>query len=113
MKNLQLNQPSVMKNSTGAGMLSKTANNVASAQEDNKIPGALSSQVLRDAGKLVIIDRSVNGSINRIGGITGGTTSEANDGPGVANKDGHAPAIGQATQSPQQEQSNGAGYINI
>ena len=43
MKNLQLNQPSVMKNSTGAGMLSKTANNVASAQEDDKIAGALSS----------------------------------------------------------------------
>ena len=43
LKNLQLNQPSVMKNSTGAGMLSKAANNVASAQEDEKIAGALSS----------------------------------------------------------------------
>ena len=85
LKDLQLNQPSVMKNSTGAGMLSKAANNVASAQEDEKIGGALSSQVLINAGKKVMypqIDRSVNGSINRIGGIAGTSISEMNDAPG-------------------------------
>ena len=79
LKNMQLNQPSVMKNSTGAGVLSQVAKNPAStAQEDDKV-GALSSTLLRDAGNKVIIDRSVNGSINRIGGITGGIISEAND----------------------------------
>lgn len=67
-----------MKNSTGAGVLSKGANNVTSAPEDDKV-GALSSQVLMNAGKKVIIDRSINGSINRIGGITGTSISEAND----------------------------------
>ena len=68
-----------MKNSTGAGVLSQAAKNIGgTAQEDDKV-GALSSTLLRDAGKKVIIDRSVNGSINRIGGITGATISEAND----------------------------------
>lgn len=108
MKNLQLNQPSVMKNSTGAGMLSnKAANNMASAQEDDKIAGGLSSQALMNAGKQVIIDRSNNGSINRIGGITGTSLSDANDG---------APAIGKdASRQPPQQQSTGGGlkYINI
>lgn len=80
LKNMQLNQPSVMKNSTGAGVLSQTAKNIGSnAQDDDKGVGALSSTLLRDAGKKVIIDRSINGSINRIGGITQGTISEAND----------------------------------
>ena len=91
-----------MKNSTGAGMLSKAANNVASAQEDEKIGGALSSQVLINAGKKVMypqIDRSVNGSINRIG-IAGTSISEMNDAPG---------------KDAQQQQSTGGGmkYINI
>lgn len=95
-----------MKNSTGAGVLSKTANNVAS-QEDEKIAGALSSQVLMNAGKKVIIDRSINGSINRIGGVTGTSLSEANDAPTMA-KD-------PSQQQPQQQQSAGAGlkYIHI
>ena len=106
LKNLQLNQPSVMKNSTGAGMLSKAANNVASAQEEEKIAGALSSQVLMNAGKKVIIDRSLNGSINRIGGITGTSISEANDVPNV-------PAMPKdPSQLPQQQQQS-AKYINI
>lgn len=88
-------------------MLSKAANNVASAQEDEKIAGALSSQALMNAGKQVIIDRSANGSINRIGGITGTSISEANDA---------APSIAKdPSRQPAQQQSAGAGlkYINI
>lgn len=53
---MQLNNPSVMKNSTGAGLLSNTAHNIASAKDDNiKRIGsdALSSSqiLLRDAAK--------------------------------------------------------------
>lgn len=50
IRNMQLNQPSVMKNSTGAGgMLSKaTVNDVGSAEN---VPHGMSSQVLINAGK--------------------------------------------------------------
>ena len=44
-----------------------------------------------NAGKKVIIDRSINGSINRIGGITGNSISEANDMPSSANDPSQLP----------------------
>ena len=51
LQNLQLNQPSVMKNSTAAGYLSKAAN-INSINEDNRLFAlGLSSQVLINAGK--------------------------------------------------------------
>ena len=56
LKNMQLNQPSVMKNSTGAvgGMLSKaTVNQMpnGSVMQEDMATGGLSSQVLINAGK--------------------------------------------------------------